>query len=213
MLPLREWYFVSFDDSAIALQVNPPDGVAWKETIQWERIIRVCFKAGDWSESDEIYIFTDERAESYVIPTEADGGQALWCEILNRMLFDAEIAIEAATATNEIFCSPLKSTRAAEAVVLYSPSQLPELDGDMLTLTWDQIEADSIILYGDLVVWQERTGWEVCDRFEEIAAILKQKYGKRLIDLVPTPRSLYALYGDSTAASFHVAHARKLLGR
>ncbi len=106
MLPLREWYFVRFDDSAIALQVNPPDGAAWEATIDWERIIRVCFKTGDWLESDEIYIFTDERPESYVIPTEAEGGQALWSKILARKLFDAELAIEAAATTNELFCSP-----------------------------------------------------------------------------------------------------------
>jgi hypothetical protein len=53
---LREWYSVCFDAGAIALQVNRPDGVAWEETTQWERIIRVCFKTGDWSESDEVYV-------------------------------------------------------------------------------------------------------------------------------------------------------------
>ncbi|MBW4613715.1 MAG: hypothetical protein KME21_10635 [Desmonostoc vinosum HA7617-LM4] len=107
MSSLCEWYAVGFDDSAIALQVNPPNGIAWQETIQWERIIRVCFQTGDWSESDVIYIFTDERPESYVIPTEAQGGQALWYKILERKLFDAELAIEAATTTNELFCYPL----------------------------------------------------------------------------------------------------------
>ncbi|MCB0210261.1 MAG: hypothetical protein KDJ52_13065 [Anaerolineae bacterium] len=55
--------------------------------------------------------------------------------------------------------------------------------------------------------------WEVYDRFAEIAAILKQKYGTRLVDLVPTSRSLYALYGDSTAAYFYVARAREALSQ
>ncbi len=45
--PLGEWYSVGFDDRAIALQVSPPNGIAWQETILWERIIRVCFKTGD----------------------------------------------------------------------------------------------------------------------------------------------------------------------
>lgn len=214
MPPLREWYSVRFDASAIALQVNPPNGVAWEETIEWERIIRVCFKTGDWSESDAIYIFTDERPESYVIPTEAEDGQALWCKILERKLFDAEIAIEASTTANELFCSPLKSKQIeAEALPLYFPRQLPELEGETLILTWDQIEADSIILQGDSIIWREKTGWEVYDRFEEIAIILKHKYGKRLVDIVPTPRSFYALYGDSTAASFHVTHVRESLSK
>ena len=99
----------------------------------------------------------------------------------------------------------------AEQRMLYSPRQLPELEGDALTLTWDQIEADSIISHGNKIIWRERTGWEVYDRFEEITEILRYKYGKRLVDIVPTERSLYALYGDSTRASFHVASARQSL--
>jgi ankyrin repeat protein len=100
---------------------------------------------------------------------------------------------------------------ASAQLPLYSPRQLPELEGDVLTLTWDQIDADSIISHEDKVIWRERTGWEVYDRFAEITEVLRQKYGKRLLDLVPTARSLYALYGDSTRASFHVASARQSL--
>jgi hypothetical protein len=33
------------------------------------------------------------------------------------------------------------------------------------------------------------------------------------VDIVPTPRSLYALYGDSTAGYFHVAFVRESLGK
>jgi hypothetical protein len=212
--PLREWYSVGFDDSAIALQVSPPNEIPWEETIAWERIIQVCFKTGDWMESDEIYLFTDEQPESYVIPTEAEGGHALWSEIVARKWFDAEMAIQAATTTHELFCSPLKGEqREPEAVRLSSPSQLPDLDGEMLHLTWDQIEADSIIRHRDSMIWQERTGWEIYDRFGEIAAILKQKYGKRLTDLVPTTRSFYALYGDSLAAASHVSTVRQALSK
>ena len=209
---LCEWFSVRFDDTAIALEVNPPGATAWQETIAWERIIRVCFQAGEWFESDTVYIFTDERPESYVVPVEAEGGQALWFEILKRNLFDAEMAVAAASATNELFCSPPPARQtSAEPALLTAPEQLPELEGDKLVLTWDQIEADSIILHGDLVIWRERTGWEVYERFEEIAAILIEKYGRRLVDIVPTPRSLYALYGDSTRAYFHVASVRESL--
>ncbi|MCB0163991.1 MAG: hypothetical protein KDI79_07195 [Anaerolineae bacterium] len=106
MTSLRDWYSVHFDANAITLRVHPPNEAAWEETLQWKHISRVCFKAADWFESDELYIFTDQRPESYVIPIEADGGQALWGEILDRKLFDAEMAIEASMATNELFCSP-----------------------------------------------------------------------------------------------------------
>lgn len=96
-------------------------------------------------------------------------------------------------------------------LILYSPRQLPELAGDSFTLTWDQIDAESIISHEHRIVWRERTGWEVYDRFAEITEILRHKYGPRLVDIVPTERSLYALYGDSTRASFHVASARQSL--
>jgi len=220
MSHLREWFSVRFDDAGIDLRVDPPGAAGWEAIIAWKRIIRVCFEAGDLYESDAVYIFTDERPESYAIPIEADGGQALWFEILNRKLFDAKMAISAATATNKLFCCPepdqqtgAKPTEPAEPVLLIAPGQLPELEGEKLVLTWDQIEADSIILQGDRVIWRETTGWEVYERFEEIAGILKQKYSKRLVDLVPTSRSLYALYGDSTRASFHVTFIRESLGK
>lgn len=101
----------------------------------------------------------------------------------------------------------------AQGVPLLSPRQLPELTGETLILIWDQVDADSTIRHGDTIIWRERTGWEVYERFEEIAAILKHTYGERLIDLVPTQRSLYALYGDSSRASAHVSSARQALLR
>jgi hypothetical protein len=212
MPSLRDWFSVRFDDDTISWQVNPPDGDAWSATMAWKRIVRVCLKTGDWLESDVVYIFTDERPESYVVPTEADGGSALWSEILRRHFFDADLAIQAATTTNELFCFPLEIDP-AESSRLVSAAQLPELEGERLTLIWDQLEAETLISHAGSVVWQERTGWEVYDRFEDIAVILKEKYGKRLTDLLPTSRSLFALYGDSTAALFRVERARASLGR
>jgi hypothetical protein len=217
MPQLSEWFSVGFDEAAISLRVNPPGATPWQARIAWESIIRVCFEAGDWFESDTVYIFIDERPVSYAIPIDADGGQALWFEILERKLFDAEMAITASMATNELFCFPPPDQQAGaepvEPALLTSPTQLPELEGEQLILTWDQIEADTIILHGDRVIWRERTGWEVYERFEEIAGILQQKYGSRLVDIAPTSRSLYALYGDSTRANFHVAFVRKSLGK
>ncbi|MEW6129527.1 MAG: hypothetical protein AB1757_20980 [Acidobacteriota bacterium] len=96
-----------------------------------------------------------------------------------------------------------------QEITLHSPDQLPDIAGDNeLIFVWDQLEWESLICYGNLIVWREWTGWEVYERFEEILAILKQKYGKRLIDVVPTLRSHYALFGDSSRASGHVYNAR-----
>jgi len=86
------------------------------------------------------------------------------------------------------------------SLTLHSPDQLPDIPGDELIFSWDQLESESIIRHGDRVIWQETTGWEVYDRFVEIVEILKQKYGRRLADVVPTLRSEYALYGDAAKA-------------
>jgi hypothetical protein len=49
-------------------------------------------------------------------------------------------------------------------------------------------------------------------RFERVAAILKDKYGSRLKELAPTPRSTLYLYGDSLTASDIVKRMREKLG-
>jgi len=104
--PLSEWFQVRFDDAIISLHVAPPKKDPWAAAIRWERIIRVCFNAGDLYNPDMIYIFTDERPESYSIPSEADIEGALWNEIVRRQLFDAEVAIRAMSSTNKLFCYP-----------------------------------------------------------------------------------------------------------
>src|SRR5262249_3245926 len=100
------WYHVRFDASGITRDVRPPQKAAWQDQIAWQDIARVCFKTQEFYESDEIYIFTRQRPESYLIPTEAIGGQALLQELIHRGLFDAELAIQAMSTTNELFCWP-----------------------------------------------------------------------------------------------------------
>lgn len=92
--------------------------------------------------------------------------------------------------------------------------RLPDVEGRELVFEWDQEEEwYSVVRCGDLLVWRERTGWEVYEDFARVAALLRLKYGPRLKDLVPTRASLYALLGDSTRANFVVAEAREALGR
>jgi hypothetical protein len=105
--PLEEWFHVTFDNELIYIHIHAPGQNEIKDSIKWADIIRVCFKTGDFMSPDEIYIFVKDRPESYLIPTEADGGADLWGEIINRKLFDAELAIKAATAPEDsLFCWP-----------------------------------------------------------------------------------------------------------
>lgn len=103
---LENWYQVTFDDKNIYLNIHPSEQKPKKTRIEWATIERVCFKLGDYIESDEIYIFTSQREESYLIPVEAAGGFELWMEIIRRGLFDAQLAIDVATKSEGIFCWP-----------------------------------------------------------------------------------------------------------
>ncbi len=85
---------------------SPPGQTAWQAEIPWADIVRVCFKSEGGLQSDGWYIFTKGRPESYPVPVEADGGDALLDALLKRKLFDAKLAIRAASAFNEVFCWP-----------------------------------------------------------------------------------------------------------
>ena len=73
-MSLETWYHVSFDKEYIYRKVDPPGGEGWNDKCRWDDIIRICFQPGDFLQTDEIYIFTSEREESYLIPIDADGG-------------------------------------------------------------------------------------------------------------------------------------------
>ncbi|MFW9921365.1 MAG: hypothetical protein ACFFED_17325 [Candidatus Thorarchaeota archaeon] len=105
--PLDEWFHVTYDDEAIYIHVHAPKREEVRTSLRWSEIIRICFKAGDFLDPDEIYIFVSSRPESYLIPTWADGGSKLWEEIIERGLFDADLAIRAALSSEgALFCWP-----------------------------------------------------------------------------------------------------------
>ena len=106
MTDLTDWYRVYFDDLAVHRDVAPPGRDPWSDEFAWADIVRVCFKTGSLFESDELYIFTRKRDESYLIPTEAGGGRELVDELIRRELFAAEMMLEAVTTEGKLFCWP-----------------------------------------------------------------------------------------------------------
>ncbi|MCC6190870.1 MAG: hypothetical protein IT318_17750, partial [Anaerolineales bacterium] len=51
------------------------------------------------------------RPESYAIPMQAGGGPELLQALIERGLFDAELAIQAAAASQGLFCWPPPETQ------------------------------------------------------------------------------------------------------
>lgn len=112
-----------------------------------------------------------------------------------------------------------------EAASLKVASQLPELEGDELVLEWDFVETETqqtkrfsdiretVIRHGAFEVWREPALWEGYQRFLQVLDMLRERYGDRLKDLIPTKASEMYLYGDSLSANFTIEHAREALRR
>jgi len=103
--PLDAWFRVTFDDEGVALEAAPPGREPWRQSFAWSSVTLVCFKPGPLG-SDSIFVVTKERPQSYVVPIQAAGGGLFFDELITRGLFGAEMAIEAASATEGIFCWP-----------------------------------------------------------------------------------------------------------
>jgi hypothetical protein len=103
---LSEWFRVSWDEEVVCLDVAPPGRPTWVASVPWSTITRVCFKGEGMEASDGVYLYTTLRPESFVIPTEATGGSQLWSEIIRRGLFNAELAVKAASSEKGLFCWP-----------------------------------------------------------------------------------------------------------
>lgn len=103
---LAEWFHVEWDEREVRLDVRPPGRQAWRASFPWVSVRRVCFQGEGLEASDGVYLFTSLRPESFVVPIEADGGAAFWDEVIRRGLFDARLAIEAASSPTGLFCWP-----------------------------------------------------------------------------------------------------------
>jgi hypothetical protein len=63
------------------------------------------------------------------------------------------------------------------------------------------------------VIWREPAYFECYHRFGEVLALLNVKYGARVRDLAPTPRSLLYLYGESFVGPEFVRTLREKLNQ
>jgi len=84
---------------------------------------------------------------------------------------------------------------------LKSISQLPEIDSDSFTLTWDTEHNEwennfYIVTHGGELIWKQPALFEDHMTFYEIAVMCKKKYGSRIKDIIQTKRSEYSMYGD-----------------
>lgn len=98
---------------------------------------------------------------------------------------------------------------------LKSPDQLPDIENETFTLEWDLEdngnEVYTLIKHKDKTIFKELAFWEGGFRYGQVAKILKEKYGARLTDVIPTPAGWFYLEGDGFIHRWDAEMARKEL--
>lgn len=114
-----------------------------------------------------------------------------------------------------ILCRPERQERIEEEK-LKSPSELPGLKSgpNFLTfkLTWHpDPEVSYSIWHGIQFLWIQPATWEGHSEFLRIAEIIRERYGRRITDLKPTPEARGFLIGNDPAGKQNIERARRLL--
>lgn len=117
----------------------------------------------------------------------------------------------AAEAGNQRARAELGTVEAIEArqanvreQALTADSELPEIGQDEITIVWDLegtgFDVVTVLRHEGREIWREPAFFEGIERFEEVARLLRARYGKRLVALEPSPASTMYLYGDRLSA-------------
>lgn len=87
---------------------------------------------------------------------------------------------------------------------LKTADELPHVEGNNIHFTFRSVtskgEDYNIIEFQNQEVWREPMVWEGYERFMEIGCILKERYGSRMVDLIPDETAEMFLYGDKIQA-------------
>jgi hypothetical protein len=127
----------------------------------------------------------------------------------------AEEMMEKGTEEDKIIASyNINFRKKWEESKLKDVSQLPDLHDNFIAFVLKEIEEEKenyiLITHESKVIWKEIRTYEYYWRFIEIGKILKQKYGDKMIDLVPDVDG-YCLYGDKLISLGEVENFRKKL--
>lgn len=111
--PLSAWFQVQVNQSEVSVSAQPPGRDQWHQTFLWEDVVRIIFEGNGGLSSDGVYVFTSKRPESYVIPTEAKGGDAFVEELIRRGYFASEKFRDALLKPRGMYCWPEDSAKSA----------------------------------------------------------------------------------------------------
>ena len=190
-------------------------GNTFKYSEDWKTKTLVCpkcgwtgtFEEGDVEHHEYLFDCTCPRCDFHDAPILAKVMYPSQAEVMDPENKYSDEDIEG-------FQQQMQFDKDYEASLLRSIDQLPEIDGQDMVFTWDFVKGEqneTVISYGDIEVWREVASYECYERFGEIARMLAQKYGNRIIDLNPTERSDLYLFGDRLSSIDYVEDIRKKL--
>lgn len=104
-----------------------------------------------------------------------------------------------------------KFLQKVEMMKLKSVDDIIDIEDDDIVITWDHEKTYTVIKHNDKVIWKEIALYEGYERYLEVGELLKQKYGTKLKDFIPTERSELYLYGDRFCSVNEVKKFRKSL--
>ncbi len=182
---------------------------AWKEDIfvcdkcGWKRTGEECAQGEMFKDLFEIDCPSCNKRLDVVLYPTIEESRANWDKV--------------SEADKQMIEAREKFIAEAESRCLESADELPEIEGDELIFVWDQLRendrcGDTLITHGEQIIWREPSFYEGYDRFIEVAEILKEKYGSKLVDLVPAERSQNDLLGDCFSAWDLICRVRDCIG-
>lgn len=118
------------------------------------------------------------------------------------MLPMIEEVLEKGSDENKLTALAMKTSRDKWLVsLLKNTNQLTDLHDDFMIFVLRELKDDGedyiVITYNGKVVWKEIRVYEYYYSFIEIGKLFKEKYGNRMVDIVPDVDGIY-LYGDNT---------------
>lgn len=98
---------------------------------------------------------------------------------------------------------------------LKSPDQIRDIEDKDIVFYWHIEKDEQQVLFDNKgsreIIWSEPALYESYSRYVEIGGILKEKFGSRFMDFIPTKESELYLYGDLGSSITIVAKFRKSL--
>ena len=102
----KNCFSVTWDDVYVRIESSPPNRLNVVEKFKWLDIEKICMEAKSKKLSDEIYFFTSDRLEAYIVPVEATGGHKLLEMLIIRKLYDAQLAKNAIASVEGLYWWP-----------------------------------------------------------------------------------------------------------